>query len=204
MHAAPFHAPSLADRRFPVEAVALGASAGGVQALLALLGPLPRGYTLPLVLVLHLPPDRDSALPEVLAARLALQVREARDKEAIAPGTLYIAPPGYHLLVETDRTLSLSCDPPLHFSRPSIDMLFESAAVAYGQALAGVVLTGANEDGAEGLACIHRHGGLTVVQDPAEAQIATMPQAAIGRHRPDFILRLSDIQRFLLQLGSPA
>ena len=182
-----------------IEAVVIGASAGGVQALLTVLADLPRSFRLPLIVVLHLPEGRDSHLAEIFQYRLPIAVREAADKETILPGTLYFAGPGYHLLVEMDRTFSLSSEEPLHYSRPSINVLMESAADAYGPALAGILLTGANEDGATGMARIKQQGGLTVVQDPAEAAVPTMPEAAIRRQAPDFILTLATIRDFLLK-----
>ena len=185
-----------------IEAVVIGASAGGVQALLALFSGLPAGFRLPMVVVLHLPEDRDSKLAEIFQHRLPIPVREAADKESIAPGTLYFAGPGYHLSVERDRTFSLSGEAPVHYSRPSIDVLMESAADAYGARLAGILLTGANIDGAAGLAKIGEHGGLTVVQDPAEAQAPTMPEAAIRKRQPHLILTLDGIRSLLLQLDT--
>ena len=132
------------------EAVVIGASAGALEALSSLLPALPSDYRLPILIVVHLPPDKTSLLAELLRARCAIRVREAEDKEPIEPGVVYFAPPDYHLLVEQDRRLSLSDDEPVLFSRPSIDVLFESAADAYGGGLIGVVLTGANSDGANG------------------------------------------------------
>jgi len=187
--------------RRATSAVAIGASAGGVEALLQLLSGLPAAYPLPVIVVVHLADDRGSLLSEVFGYRLALPVREAGDKDAIQPGTVYFAPSGYHLLVEKDFSLSLSCDPREHFSRPSIDVLMDSAADAWGPALAGILLTGANEDGAAGLACVGRAGGLTVVQDPSDAQSPTMPQAAIKLQNPDFVLPLRDIKTLIAQLS---
>jgi two-component system chemotaxis response regulator CheB len=183
-----------------IEAVVIGASAGGVQALLTLLSDLPQSFRLPIVAVLHLPDDRDSELAGIFQHRLPIAVREATDKESIAPATLYFAGSGYHLSVEMDRSFSLSCEAPVHFSRPSIDVLMESAADAYGASLAGILLTGANFDGAAGLAKIRQRGGLTVVQDPGEAQVPTMPEAAIRKRQPNLILTLDGIRRLLLQL----
>ncbi|HEY2255975.1 MAG TPA: chemotaxis protein CheB, partial [Variovorax sp.] len=117
-------------------------------------------------------------------------------------GTVYFAPPGYHLSIERDRSFSLSCEPPVLFSRPAIDLLMASAADAYGPALAGVLLTGANDDGAEGLLRIHRAGGLTIVQDPDEALVSIMPLAALKAHAPDFVLPLLRIRTLLLELDS--
>ena len=133
------------------EAVVIGASAGAVQALARILPALPADYPLPVLVVVHVPADRDNMLVPHFAATCRIAVREAEDKEAIRAGTVYFAPSDYHMLVEPDRTISLSLDPLVHYSRPSIDVLFDSAADAYGPALAGVVLTGANDDGAAGL-----------------------------------------------------
>ena len=183
-----------------IEAVVIGASAGGVEALLTLFSELPRKFELPIIVVLHLPDERRSQLAEVFAKRVALPVKEAEDKESVTPGTLYFAAPGYHLSVEQDRSLSLSLEARLHYSRPAIDYLFESAADAYGPRLAAILLTGANQDGARGLAEVKRRGGLTVVQDPQEAQVATMPDAALALHQPDYILSLRGISRLLVEL----
>jgi two-component system chemotaxis response regulator CheB len=185
-----------------MEAVVIGASAGGVDALIALLNDLPAHWRLPVAVVIHLPESHDSRLAEVFSHRLPFPVHEAADKAPVAPGALYFAPPGYHLSIERTRCFSLSCEPPVLFSRPAIDVLMASAADAYGPALVGVLLTGANEDGAEGLLRIRQGGGLTVVQDPAEALVATMPRAAIAAHAPDFVLPLRDIRALLLQLDS--
>ena len=153
------------------------------------------------MVLLHLPEGRHSQLAEIFEHHTLMQVREATDKESLAPGMLYFAPPGCHLLIETDHSFSLSGEAPVHFSRPSIDVLMESAADAYGVHLAGILLTGANADGAAGLAKIGRQGGLAVIQDPAEAQMATMPEAAIRQRQPDLILDLKDIRSLLLKMG---
>ncbi|MDN3221504.1 MULTISPECIES: chemotaxis protein CheB [Pseudomonas] len=183
-----------------VEAIVIGASAGGVEALLNILSPLREGFVLPIIVVLHLPDERRSQLAEVFARRVALPVLEAVDKTLVEAGTLYFAAPGYHLSVEQDRSFSLSLEERVHYSRPSIDFLFESAADAYGSALAAVLLTGANRDGASGLAQVKHRGGFTVVQDPDEAQVSTMPQAALDLHQPDHILPIRGIGRLLVEL----
>ncbi|MBT2336810.1 chemotaxis protein CheB [Variovorax paradoxus] len=185
-----------------VEAIVVGASAGGIEALLVLLQGIAPPWHLPVVVVLHLPETHESHLAEIFAERLRIPVREAADKMPLAPDSLYFAPPGYHLSIERDRRFSLSCEPPVHFSRPSIDVLMASAADAYGPALAGFLLTGANDDGAEGLCHIHLAGGITAVQDPNEAYISTMPRAAIARHSPDHVLPLRELRALLLQLES--
>ncbi|WP_420234459.1 chemotaxis protein CheB [Pseudomonas sp. ABY48] len=184
----------------PIEAIVVGASAGGVDALLRVFGHLRKGFGVPILVVLHLPDERDSPLARVFGHRLAVPVEEARDKQDIVPGTLYVATPGYHLSVEADRSLSLSLEEPVHHSRPSIDVLFESAADVYGQKLLAVVLTGANNDGAFGLAKVRALGGITVVQHPGEAQVSTMPEAALALHEPDHILTLQGIGQLLAGL----
>lgn len=183
-----------------IEAVVIGASAGGVEALLTLLGPLRKGYVLPIIIVLHLPEERRSHLADVFSRRVAMPVKEAEDKQDIEPGTVYFATPGYHLSVEADRSLSLSLEDRVHHSRPSIDYLFESAADVYGSSLAAVLLTGANQDGARGLAYVKHCGGFTVVQDPEDAQVATMPQAALNVQQPDHVLPIHGIGRLLVEL----
>jgi len=182
-------------------AIVIGASAGGVHALLEILGKLPAGFSLPLIVALHLPEDRKSQLATIFQHRLSIPVREAADKEVIVPGTLYFAGPGYHLSVEMDRSFSLSCEAPVNHARPSIDFLMESAADAYGPALAGILLTGANDDGAAGLARIGELGGLTIVQDPVQAEARAMPEAALRRMQPDHVLSLGAIHTLLLELG---
>jgi two-component system, chemotaxis family, protein-glutamate methylesterase/glutaminase len=190
-----------ANRR--IEAVVIGASAGGFEALFAVLQGLPASYPMPLVAVLHLPETHESRLAELFGYRLSLLVREARDKETLEAGVLYFAPSGYHLSIETDRSFSFSCEERVSYARPSIDVLFASAADAYGKSLAAVLLTGANYDGAAGLAGIRVAGGLTIVQDPATAEVATMPEAAIRRMTPDLILPLVEIHSLLRKLGEP-
>ena len=191
---------NLAVRGRKTEAVVIGASAGGVTALLNVLSVLPRGYRLPIIVVLHVRSGRPNQLVEVFQQKVAIRVREAGDKEDIIPANLYFAPAGYHLLIENDHSFSLSCDAPLHFARPAIDITMETAADAYGAQLAGILLTGANDDGAIGMAAIGKAGGLTVVQDPGEAEVAVMPQEAIDLRAPDLILPLEQIKQLLLML----
>ncbi|WP_313024201.1 chemotaxis protein CheB [Pseudomonas lopnurensis] len=188
------------QRQPPVEAVVIGTSAGGLEALGVVLSGLPADFRLALLVVQHVPRSGPTHLAEIFRRKTAMRVKEADAKEQVRGGTVYFAAPGYHLLVESDHSLSLSQDDVVHFSRPSIDVLFESAADAWGPSLAGVLLTGANEDGAAGLEAIHRSGGLTVIQDPAEAAVATMPRAALQRFAPDHILPLRDIHRLLREL----
>ncbi|MES2942137.1 MAG: chemotaxis protein CheB [Pseudomonadota bacterium] len=189
-----------AAKAHPVDAIVIGASAGGVEALLKLLSLLPRHFQLPIIAVLHLPERRESQLADLFRQRLRIAVSEAADKQDIKAATLYFAGPDYHLSIEKNHSFSLSCEAPVNFSRPSIDLLMESAADAYGPRLAGILLTGANHDGAAGLANIGQQGGLTVVQDPQEAQVSTMPEAAILKRPPDLILKLDGICNLILEL----
>lgn len=183
-----------------VDAVVIGTSAGGVDALLRILPALPESLAVPILIVIHLPRERDSLLPQIFQPKCARPVREAEDKEAIAPGTVYFAPPDYHLLVDDGPQLALSSDPLVNFSRPSIDVLFESAADAFGARLAAVLLTGASHDGAAGLEAVHRAGGVTVVQDPADAQVPVMVESALRRTAATFVLPLAEIERLLATL----
>lgn len=183
-----------------IETIVVGASAGGVEALLTIFGQLPATFSLPIIAVLHLPDERRSQLAEVFARRLSIPVKEARDKETVEKGTLYFAGPGYHLSVEHDRSLSLSQEDRVHHSRPAIDYLFASAADVYGPRLLAILLTGANQDGAQGLAHVKQSGGTTIVQDPKEARIAVMPLAALAIHSPDHILSLGQIGSLLASL----
>lgn len=183
------------------EAVVLGASSGGWSALATILGALPGDYPLPLIVAQHLHPLQDGFFFSHLGAGCALRVKEADDKEAIQGGTVYFAPPNYHLLIEKDRTLALSIDERVNFSRPSIDVLFESAARAYGTKLIGVVLSGANQDGAQGLKAIKASHGLAMVQDPATAETDYMPRAAMAAVDVDHVLPLTEIGPFLIALA---
>ena len=191
---------TLRDR---IEAVVIGASAGGVEALSQILPALPPSFRPALLIVLHLPRERPSLLVDIYATRCTLPVREADDKEPVEPGTVYFAPPDYHMLVERSRQIALSADEPVHFSRPSIDVLFESAADVYGNQLLGVILTGGNEDGAAGLHAVHRAGGVTVVQRPDSAQVPLMVVSALQRNPADFVLSLPQLAQLLRGLAWP-
>lgn len=171
----------------PPDAIVIGASAGAIEALGAILPVFPAGLSVPVVVVVHVPPRRPSLLVELFRAKCALEVAEPFDKEPVRPGVVWFAPPDYHLLVEDDRTFSLSIEAPVHWSRPCIDALFESAAQAYGGRVLGIVLTGASSDGAEGARAIRAAGGVIAVEDPLTAESKTMPYAAIAAASPQFI-----------------
>lgn len=185
-----------------IEAVVVGGSAGALEVIVSILRELPAEFPLPVVIVLHVLPDKPSHLTQVLSDRTPLAVKEAEDKEPLRPATVYVAPPNYHLLIERKRCFSLSMDEPVYFSRPAIDVLFETAAVAYGPALAGVLLSGASEDGAHGLAAIHSAGGVAAVQLPSSASSPTMPEAGLRQVPEAHVLRSHEIGAFLVDLVS--
>lgn len=171
---------------FDVDAIVVGGSAGAIEVLSGLLSGLPATFKLPVIVVVHLPPRRASLLPELFANKCALAVREPQDKQPVTAG-IWFAPPDYHLLVESGRTFALSIDEPVKYCRPSIDVLFESAARVYARRLLGVILTGANDDGASGARTISDCGGIVVVQDPLTADSKAMPQAAIASSAPQLV-----------------
>jgi len=187
-----------------IRAVVVGASAGAVEALSAILPSLPAGYPLPVIVVVHLPPDKDSAMAKLLQMKCRVDVREVEDKEPLEAGTVYIAPPDYHVLVEHDERLSLSSEEPVFYSRPSIDVLFESAADVYGPGLLAIVLTGANSDGAHGLRAICAAGGTALVQHPEQAYATAMPQAALDACPEAKALSLPAIAAYLKEVAGLA
>jgi two-component system, chemotaxis family, protein-glutamate methylesterase/glutaminase len=179
--------------------IAIGASLGGLHALGTLLAMLPASFAVPLVLVQHRHKDSDETLRLALQQHSALPIYEAQDKQPIVGGAAYLAPADYHLLVEPG-SFALSTEGPVLYARPSIDVLLESAAVAYRERLIGVVLTGASADGAQGSAAIKAHGGCVIVQEPATAECRVMPEAALGSVTPDYVLPLEGIALMLIQL----
>jgi two-component system chemotaxis response regulator CheB len=185
-------------------AVVIGVSAGGMAALRQLVSQLPAGFTTPVVIVQHIAANSDSYLVEYLGQHSVLRVKEAEDKEALAAGTIYMAPPGYHVLIDPGPSLSLSVDPPVSFARPSVDILFESAAVVMGRRAIGVVLTGANADGAAGLALIKKKGGTAIVQNPETAEAAYMPRAALAATAVDYVIDIGQVAPLLVTLCAGA
>ena len=185
------------------EIVVVGASTGGLKALQVLLSELPAEFSLPMVMVQHRGKDMETGLCEFLARSSRLPVTEPEDKEPLLPGHAYLAPRDYHLLIQSG-SFALSIDPPVGFARPSIDVLFESAADEYRERAVGVILTGANHDGARGLAKIKEQGGLTLVEDPLTAACREMPDAAINLTKVDRILPLQEMAASLHKLSSYA
>jgi two-component system chemotaxis response regulator CheB len=197
---APLDAPKTAATR----AVVIGCSAGGTEALRHVLRFVPADFSAAIIIVAHTDPDGVSHLPALLSHVCRLPVSEARERAPILPGHVYLAPPNYHLLVEPNRTFAISVDERVCYVRPSIDVLFASAADAFGRSLVAVVLTGANADGANGVIAVKAAGGVCLVQDPAGAHVGAMPAAAIATGCADEVLRLEKIAEEIVRRDSVA
>ena len=178
----------------------IGGSAGSLEVILPLLEELREGFCMAVVIVMHRRTDTESRLTELIASRSGLPVKEAEEKDKIEPGTIYVAPADYHLLIEKDHTFSLDYSEKVHYSRPSIDVSFEAAADAYGDAVAALLLSGANDDGTSGLEAIKNAGGLALVQDPEAAVVPYMPMMAIKHVDVDRVLRNLEMAPFLNSL----
>ncbi|MDP2875377.1 MAG: chemotaxis protein CheB [Holophaga sp.] len=185
----------------PWQAVVVGVSMGGLEALKRLLSALPADFPIPILVVQHMDPQSGDGLATILNAFCPIRVKEADAGEQPLAGTVYLAPANYHLLVEPDGCLALSIDPPVNYARPSVDVLFETAAEAHGSKLVGVLLTGAGSDGSRGLRTIQQRGGHTLVQDPTEALAESMPRSALELLKPDAILSLEAMASHLLDLA---
>ncbi|HEY0607406.1 MAG TPA: chemotaxis protein CheB [Herpetosiphonaceae bacterium] len=179
--------------------IVVGASLGGLHALESIFAALPSSFIVPLAIVQHRHRDSDDTLRLVLQRSSALPIYEAEDKQPIEPGAIYLAPADYHLLVERG-SFALSTEGPVNHARPSIDVLFESAAAAYEARLLGVILTGASADGAQGLAIVKARGGYTIVQAPSSAECRVMPDAAIAATTVDHVVPLNEIVPLLTSL----
>jgi len=195
--------PDRADSGEPYGIVAIAASAGGIAALGHVLGALPSGFPVPVVVVQHLDPRHKTVIAEVLGRRAKMPVRLARDGEKADAGTIYVAPPNHHLLVGTDGVLSLSSSELVHFVRPSADLLFESVAGAYGPRAIACVLTGTGSDGAMGASAVKSRGGTVIAEDPELAEFKGMPEAVVASGAVDFILPLDEIAAVIRGLVSP-
>jgi PAS domain S-box-containing protein len=182
-------------------AIVIGTSAGGLAALTTLLGGLSPGFPIPVIVVQHRAKEPGDLLEEVLQSKCLIKIKQADEKEKISGGIVYIAPPDYHLLVENDQTFSLSSDELIRFSRPSIDVLFDSAAKVFKDKLVGILLTGSNSDGAAGITTIKEYGGLTIAQSPGEAEFSAMPAAAVATNNVKYIWTLAEIYSFLNKLA---
>lgn len=184
-----------------IKAIFIGASAGGISAIQHLLSALDEHFQIPIIIAQHLPADVSLRPSLIFGTKSKAIVSEALEKSKIEKNHIYFAPPGYHLLIEKDFTFSLSQDEPVQHARPSIDVLFEAAARVYGAKACGVLLTGANADGAEGMRCLQDEGAITLVQDPSEAEVPAMPISAIQIIKPDLVGKLAEIARKLCTLS---
>jgi len=189
--------------RVPYDAIVIGTSAGGLDALGIILPMLDARLPVPIIIVQHISASSDSFIITYFNRICRLTVKEAEEKELLKPGFVYFAPPDYHILIEDDRTISLSNEEKVNYSRPSIDVLFETASWAFGNRVIGIILTGANWDGAAGSEIIKKSGGLIIVQDPKTAAVSRMPEATIERFKPDYILPLEEIGLLINRIFFP-
>ncbi len=184
-----------------VKAIVMGASFGGLQAIKTIVNALPVDFKPPVIVVLHIGNNNIKTFISLLNKNSPLKVKEAAEKERIKAKTIYFAPPNYHLQVENDLSFSLSTAEKVNFSRPAIDVLFETAAWAFKKELVGILLTGSNSDGAEGIKTIKHYGGTTIVENPETAHAKSMPESAINKSAPDYILNLQDIADKIIKLA---
>lgn len=184
------------------EAIVMGVSSGGMSAMKIMFSLLPKNFSIPIIMVQHLSAHSNNEWIQLLNDKSDLSIKEADEKEKIENGKVYIAPPNYHLMIEMNKTLSLTIDERINFARPSIDVLFESAAEVYKNKLIGVILTGSNADGTVGLKKIKEYGGLTIAQDPKTAESPYMPTSAIAAVQMDYILSLEDIIKLLIKIAA--
>lgn len=182
------------------EAIVIGVSSGGMKALRFLFTTLPGDFCTPIIVVQHLSPRTDIQWIQILNDQSLLTIKEADEKEKIEEGNIYIAPPNYHLMIEKNKTFSLTIDTKVNFARPAIDVLFESAADAYKNKLIGVILTGSSSDGTLGIKKIKEYGGLTIAQDPKTAESSFMPASAIAAVQVDYVLSLEAIVELLIKI----
>lgn len=183
------------------EALIIGGSAGSLEVLLKILPDIDVDSLFPIIIVLHRKSGKDNILVDLLASKTKLPVKELQEKEPILPGTLYIAPPNYHVLIENNKTFSLDASEKINFSRPSIDVAFESAAEIYRKHLVGLLLSGANSDGTIGLQKIKQNGGKVLVQTPQSSVVSIMPESAIDHVVTDEILNPEEMAHYINQLS---
>ena len=185
-----------------IKAIVIGASFGGLDAIKFIINALPREFRTPVIIVLHIGNNNINTFISILNQSTFLNIKEAEEKDILKKNTIYFAPPNYHLQVEDEFSLSLTTASKVNFSRPSIDVLFETAAWTFKNELLGILLTGANSDGAEGLKTIKTFGGTTIVENPETAHARAMPQSGIKKSAPDYILNLEDIANKMIELTS--
>lgn len=186
----------------PAKVAVFGASAGGIEILLQILPKFPANFPMPFACVIHMPPSRSNIVVELFTQVCAMKVKEAEPSEPLESGTIYFSPTDYHLSIEPECCFSLSNEEPVQFSRPSIDVLFESAAKSLGSRVIGILLTGSNDDGANGLRLITKYGGIAIAQDPAEAKFPEMPSAGVQANPSSVVLRSSEIPDYLSAIAA--
>ena len=184
-----------------IEAVVIGASSGGLKALQEICGNLDKSFSKPVIIVQHIHAHADGFMVWHLNSISPVKVKEAEDKEKLEKGIIYVAPANYHIMIDDGSVISLTTDERINYSRPSIDVLFESAAEVFQDQLVGVILTGANDDGTEGMRLIKQSGGMTIIQDPQTAEVRTMPESVFRQMQVDHILSLKEISEFLNSLN---
>ena len=182
------------------QAIVIGASAGGFEVFTQILPQFDKHFSIPVIVVQHLHPDHTGSMATLLNERAQITIKEADEKEPLNPGHIYFAPANYHLLIEKDKTFSLSIDAKVNYSRPSIDVLFESAVNAFRSRLVGLLLSGANSDGAAGLRKIKNAGGITIVQNPETAYAAAMPGSAMALFNVDYVLNPDQIVSTIMRI----
>lgn len=182
------------------KAIVIGASAGGMEAIKVILSMLPKSFSVPIFIVQHLLAGKQTKIEDYYKKYCSLRICEAESLMPIEKATVYFAPPDYHMLIEKNMTISLITDAKVNYSRPSIDVLFESAADCFTNSLIGIILTGASKDGSEGLLAIKNKGGLCIIQDPSTAHIDIMPKAALNRTNTETVLKLNEIADFLIKI----
>jgi two-component system chemotaxis response regulator CheB len=182
------------------EAIVIGVSSGGLKALKIIFSDLPSDFAVPVIVVQHIGPRSENGWIKLLNDSCDIPIKEADEKENVAAGNIYIAPSNYHLLIEKDKTFSLTIDERVNFARPSIDVLFESAADVYREKLIGIILTGANNDGTKGVQRIKECGGTVIIQDPVTAESSYMPSSAFAAIKPDYVSALDQIGVVLIKI----
>jgi len=183
-----------------IKAIVIGGSAGSFPVALDLLSALPTNFSVPIIFAMHRLKHIKNGFVEALQTKSTIEVKEPYDKDKVKPGFAYVAPANYHLMIELAGTFSLSTEEMVHHSRPSIDILFKTAGYVYGKNMIGIMLSGANKDGAEGIFCAHKKGAYTIIQDPADSKVPTMPNAAINLFKPDLIADANAIIKFISTL----
>ncbi len=180
-----------------IQLIVIGGSAGSLQVIFKIFKYIPAGFSVPFLIVLHRNVNFESALDELLAVKSKLKVKEVEEKDKIEPGYIYLCPPDYHVLIEKNHTFALDYSEKIHHSRPSIDVVFKSTSATFKDHVLGILLSGANADGGDGLKMIQENGGLTIVQDPNESEVSYMPHHALQKFKADHVLESNDIGKFI-------